>query len=481
MNAIKDLIARSDEKIRDVLQVIDKNGRGICFIVDSSSSLKILGVATDGDIRRGLLRGQTLDSPITSVMNQKYIFLPVESDEILIRSHFNSDVKVIPLLDSNGSIVEFADTLRSHRIPVLEPELCGNEEDYLIDCVRSNWISSQGPYVVKFERQFEEMHQNMHAVSTSNGTTALHLALAALGIKAGDEVIVPNITFAATVNAVLYCGATPVLCEVEAGSWCIDITEVKKLITKKTRAVIPVHLYGQVCNMNKLSKLAREYNLFIIEDCAESLGSQIGSRLVGSYGDASTFSFFGNKTISTGEGGMVLFNNKHIANLAKILRDHGMTPGKKYWHETVGYNYRLTNLQAAVGVAQMERFESILAKKINIAQTYSELLMDVSGIDSLPLKIDGVVHSNWLYTVMLAPHIDRDRLINELLQYGIETRPVFYPLNEMPPYKNFRASNDLKNSKNLSARGISLPTSLSITSLQIKYVVRVLQELLSDG
>lgn len=475
----KNLIGYSNQTIRDILGLIDTNARGICFIAESSSSLKIIGLVTDGDIRRGLLRGVEVSHPITKVMNTDFVSLPVESSENLVRKLFNSKIKMIPLLNSAGEIVDIADVMKSHLIPVLEPDLSGNESEYVLDCIQTNWISSQGAYVSRFERQFEALHPGMSAVAVSNGTAALHLALLSLGIGPGHEVIVPNITFAATINAVLHCGATPVICEINPSSWCIDIEEVERLITDKTKAMIPVHLYGQVCDMDRLMSSARKNNVYVIEDCAESFGSEIEGRLAGSFGDVSTFSFFGNKTISTGEGGMILFKNDQHHALAKVLRDHGMTPGRRYWHDLVGYNYRLTNLQAAIGVAQLERFNAILANKRRIAKHYDSLLQDALGIEQLPHESPKTVHSNWLYTIRLSQAIDRDVVVSKLLMFGIETRPVFYPLNKMPPYQNFKTSIRLDVSNNLSMYGLSLPSSVGMSSAKIEFVSKSLREILN--
>jgi perosamine synthetase len=476
----KNLIGYSNQSIREILELIDLNSRGICFIADSVDSPKIIGLVTDGDIRRAILSGCDTNHLVSKVMNERFISLNFRSSESLIRSRFSDEIKIIPLLDDNGVLVGIADALKSHAIPVLEPDLSGNEVKYVLDCIESNWISSQGRYVTRFEREFENLHQEMFALAVSNGTVALHLALMTLGIGPDDEVIVPNITFAATINAVLYCGATPVICEIDPISWCIDIEAIKKLTTPKTKAIIPVHLYGQVCDMPDLALFAESKNIYIIEDCAESLGSVINGRLVGTFGDASTFSFFGNKTISTGEGGMVLFKNEEHFYNAKILRDHGMAPSKRYWHDVVGYNFRLTNLQAAIGVAQMERFESIIERKRKIAELYGTLLKGVIGIDQLPYEAMGTIHSNWLYTIKLSSGVNRDEVVKKLLQYGIETRPVFYPLSEMPPYQKFRCSANLDTGLSLSMQGISLPTSATINVEKINYVSKALNEVLSE-
>ena len=460
----------------DALQLLQKNERGILFVTHNR---KIIGVATDGDIRRSLLRGMTLESNIKAAMNTNFTALPISASDSLIRSSFNPTLRLIPLCDDLGNLVDLADAQKSHRIPLLEPDLTGDELQNVVDCIESNWISSQGSYVRQFEQQFEAMHRDTHALAVSNGTVALHLALHSLGIGEGDEVIVPDITFAATINAVLYCNATPVLCEINSETLCIDESEAEKLISNRTRAIIPVHLYGQPCDMDAITKLAQKHNLLVIEDCAEAIGSSWMGQPVGVFGDAATFSFFGNKTISTGEGGMILFKDRNIYEHAKILRDHGMSHDRKYWHDYVGFNYRLTNIQAAIGVAQMKRRENIFSNKLRIASFYTKTLEGVPSISKLQPITPGTVHSSWLYTIMLDKRTNRDTVITELLRYGIETRPVFHPLHMMPPYKDFAKSRSLKLSIQASSCGISLPTSAKMTEDEITYVARCLKEVIS--
>jgi perosamine synthetase len=319
----------------------------------------------------------------------------------------------------------------------------------------------------------------MFALTVSNGSVALHLGLVSLGIGSGDEVIVPNITFAATINAVIHAGATPVLCEINKETLCIDPKEIELLITSKTKAIMPVHLYGQACDMEAILTLADKFNLKIIEDCAEAIGSSWKNKYVGSFGDISTFSFFGNKTISTGEGGMIVFKDEDVYKHAKTLRDHGMNPNKKYWHDNVGYNFRLTNIQSAIGVAQMEQLDQIIEKKIYILKFYKDRLIQNSNIRYLPQTSKNSVNSNWLFTLLLQPEIDRDNVISGLLNFGIDCRPIFYPLHQMEPYKNFKKSSDLTASVSISYSGISLPSSVSITDDEMIYVIEKLSLILS--
>ncbi len=467
MNSITNFIVESNMNLKEALIIINKNSNGICFVV---SDKKLVGVLTDGDIRRALIKNVKLDDCVDKVMNINFVAMHIDTPSKEVRKFFSNQVRVIPLLDSDGLIVDISNIKENHAIPLMEPHISEKEREYVNDCLDTGWISSKGKYVYQFEQEFEKLHHGMFAVAVSNGTVALQLAMLAIGIEKGDEVIVPDITFAASVNTIIHCGAIPVLCEVDPVTWCIDPNEIKKLINPRTKAIMPVHLYGQVSQMDEIIKLSNKNNLYVVEDCAEALGSKWKNKNVGTFGDASTFSFFGNKTISTGEGGMVLFKNKETSERAKILRDHGMSTTKRYWHEVIGYNFRLTNIQAAIGVAQLEKLDRIVNKKIHIGKYYSELLRNHKIVAQVPERHNDIENSYWMFSFLLQNNINREDVMKTLLELGIETRPVFYPLHKMPPYKRFKRSSSLKNSINISKRGLSLPSSPSLSDLNIKYI-----------
>lgn len=364
-------------------------------------------------------------------------------------------------------------------ITMAEPSLEGNEIKYVTDCIKTNWISSKGKYVEKFEKDFSRYCGMKYGVAVSNGTTALHLALVALSIKEGDEVIIPDLTFAATANAVLYCGAKPVLVDVDEKTWCLNANKLEKLITKKTRAIIPVHLYGVPCNMDALRMIAKKNNLFIIEDCAEAHGVEFKGKKVGSFGDISCFSFYGNKIITTGEGGMCLTNNPLLAEKMRVLRDHGMNKEKRYWHDEVGYNYRLTNIQAAIGVAQLERVDEIIKKRIKINQMYTRLLSQNKKV-ILPFGSDNESAFYWMYSMVLKREakISRDDLIKLLSEQGIESRPFFFPLHRMPPYFVKDGDDTYPTASKLSDQGISLPSYTNLDETKIKRICETINQLL---
>lgn len=466
---IKDLIINKNANLREALHHLDKKGSGVLFVVDDTS--KLLGILTDGDVRRFLLSEMNLKTAVTNVMNANFVSLPSSADNSKILEHLNNRIKIIPLLNDKGEVVDYASLNRLRRISIASPLLEGNELTYLTDCIKTNWISSQGKYVRKFEALFKEYHEDYEALAVSNGTVALHLALAALGIGKGDEVIVPNMTFAASINAVIYTGATPVLAEIEADTLNIDVAKIEKLITNKTKAIMPVHLYGQACDMNAIVQIAKKHNLLIVEDCAEALGSTYEGRPLGVFGDAATFSFYGNKTITTGEGGMVLFKDPVVADKAAVLRDHGMSKEKRYWHDYVGFNYRLTNLQGAIGVAQFERLSEFVQAKRTLAKKYNAALSQYSFFQT-PIEKENSTNSYWLYTFLInesAP-FNRKDLVDYLNEKGVETRPVFFPLNIMPPYLEYAEGDTFDISERVSNTGMSLPSAVNLSGVEIDYI-----------
>jgi len=340
---------------------------------------------------------------------------------------------------------------------VASPVFQGNELAYLVDCVESNWISSQGRYVTALEKQFARYCGTAHGVAVTNGTAALHLALAALSVGPGDEVIVPDLTFAATANAVIHAGATPVLVDIDPDTWCIDPAAMAASITPRTRAVIPVHLYGRPAKMTAITAIAHRHDLVVIEDCAEALGAAVGRRRVGGLGHVGCFSFFANKIMTTGEGGMCVCHDEALAHRMRVLRDHGMSPERKYWHESIGFNYRMTNLQAAIGVAQLEQIDHLLQSRARIRRHYERKLAVLPCL-SAPSPRRGARSVTWLVSYLLDADMDRDAVIRSAADRGIDIRPFFIPLSDMPPYQGM-APRFTRHAHSVSARGINLPTS----------------------
>lgn len=365
-------------------------------------------------------------------------------------------------------------------ISLYETDLGGNELSYVQECIKSGWISSQGKYVKLFEEMFSSFCGCAHGVAVSNGTVALHLALVALGIKEDDEVIVPNITFVATANPVRYCHAIPVFVDVDQETGTIDPEKIEEKITTKTKAIIPVHLYGHPCDMDQILSVAKKHNLYVIEDCAEAHGALYKGKRVGCFGDVGCFSFYANKIIACGEGGMVMTNNKALFERLKFLRNQGMHPERKYWHTEIGFNYRMTNLQAAVGLAQCERIMYFIEKKQKNAQIYHQYLRDCNLL-KLPIEKEWGKSVYWMYAPILSENarISRDAVLEALAKKGIETRPFFYPLSDLPPYKGEHdTARDFPKSAFLSRQGFNLPSSPGLSEEQISFIAQTLKEIL---
>ena len=344
-------------------------------------------------------------------------------------------------------------------IPIAAPVLAGNEKAYVLECIESSWISSAGKYVERFERAFADFCGVRHAVSCSSGTAALHVALLALGVGPGDEVIVPTLTFVATANAVTYCGARPRFVDIEPDTWTIDPGLIEARITARTKAIVPVHLYGHVANMDAINEIARRRNLFVVEDAAEAHGAEFRGRRVGSLSEVAAFSFYGNKIVSCGEGGMVVTDSEELSRYAAQLRGQGMDLKQRYWFPIIGYNYRMANLPAAVGLAQLERIDWHLSRRREVASWYRDILREVPGISWQAAKA-GRGDVDWLFTIMLNEPIraSRDEVMAGLGERGVETRPVFYPMHILPPYRGMGQEDGVfPVSERVARSGLSLP------------------------
>ena len=357
-----------------------------------------------------------------------------------------------------------------NHIPVACPVFIGNEKKYVMECIESGWISSLGKYIEAFEETFLSFCNTRHAISCSNGTVALHLALLAYDIGSGDEIIVPTLTYVAVANAVTYCGARPVFVDSEAETWNIDPKQIEKKISHKTKGIIVVHLYGHPVNMEPIIKIAKKHDLFVVEDAAEAHGALYKNRVVGSIGDIGTFSFFGNKIVTTGEGGMVVTNNDKLAEKIRFLKGQGVDPGRRYWFPIIGYNYRMTNIQAAIGLAQLEKFSWHLSKRREIANMYYKYLDELTGFIELPVEKEWARHSFWMFSILLrdSVKVSRDEFMQLLEKDGIETRPIFYPMHILPPYEEKAVNFPV--ATRVASRGLNLPTHALLKEKDIIYI-----------
>lgn len=358
-------------------------------------------------------------------------------------------------------------------IPISAPSITAKEIEYVTDAVKSGWISSIGRYVDTFEQKFAAFCGTKHAVAVSNGTVALHLALVAYGIGPGDEVIVPDFTFVATANAVKYTGAEVVIVDIEEKTLCIDPAKIRNAITPRTKAIMPVHIYGHPADMKEIMKIAQEHNLIVIEDAAESPGAEVNGVKVGGIGNCGTFSFYGNKIITTGEGGMITSNDDAFIKKVRFLKDHAMSKAKRYWHEAVGYNYRITNLQAAIGLAQIERVEELLAHKKRIFTAYRQYLSDDIRC-KLNYEAPWAKNVYWMVCLEISAYDEdaRNNLMLRLKKENIDSRPYFYPISDMPMYEKVNTPVAHKVYK----IGVNLPSYVDLGNEDIGRICEVIRK-----
>lgn len=365
-------------------------------------------------------------------------------------------------------------------IPVASVDLSGNEEKYVVDAIRSSWISSTGSYVNQFERRFAELCGTQTAIGVCNGTVALHLALLGLDARAGDEVLVPSLTYIATANAVRYVGAEPVFVDVDPNTWCIAPKLLEANITRRTKGIIAVHLYGHPADMDAINHIAGVHGLWVVEDAAEAHFARYKGRTVGSLAPIATFSFYGNKIITCGEGGALTLNDPYMELRIRTLRGQGVDPGRRYYFPVTGYNFRLTNLACAILCAQLERYEQLTARRQEIFNEYHKLLEGVAGIGFQPIA-DWAKPAPWLFNITVDERKygrSRDELMALLKEGGVETRPFFLSLHHLPPFRedSIRRGENLPVTDRLSSTGINLPTYSSMTRIEIEYVTQIIRQ-----
>lgn len=366
------------------------------------------------------------------------------------------------------------------KIPIACPDIGSRENRYVSECMTTGWISSAGPFVSRFEAAFAQACGVSYGVAVNSGTGALHLALEASGIGPGDEVLIPAWTFVATANAVVHAGAKPVFVDVNPADWGIDPEAAARRITRRTKAIIAVHLFGHPADMTALRRLARRTGLLLVEDASQAFGAKVEERRVGGLGDVACFSLFANKVPTTGEGGILVTRDRHLADQARRLRDHGMGR-RRYWHSVIGYNYAMSNLQAAVGLGQLERLYTLLERKEAIRQQYIHGLRNIPGLLGYQPVRAGARSICWLFPVLVEPRkfgMSRARLARLLSQRGIETRPFFPPLHRLPPY---RAQTRFPVAERIASTGLALPSGPAISNAAIDFVTKAIRRIRKDG
>jgi perosamine synthetase len=392
----------------------------------------------------------------------------------------HSPAEVVGHLELTGARPAATSPESAPFIPVASPDLSGNEEKYVVEAVRSSWISSSGAFLDRFENEFATTCESRFALGVSNGTTALHLALAGMNVQPGDEVIVPSMTYIATANAIRYCGGEPVFVDVDPETWCITADAIEAAITPRTRGVIVVHLLGQPADMDPIMRVASTHGMWVVEDTAEAPFATYKGRAVGSIGHVGTFSFYGNKLLTSGEGGAITFQEPIMERRYRMLRGQGMDPDRRYYFPIIGFNYRMTNVAAAILCGQMERRAAIMERRHRIWNRYVERLSAVPGIQLRP-ENDWSQTSPWMFACLVDEQsfgTSRDHLARALHERRIETRPMFVPLHSLPPYRQaVVAGRELPVTDRLGATGIMLPTYTALADHEIDRICDAITEI----
>lgn len=454
-------VCKRSETLLSAIEKCLDNGTGHCFIVDDEDVMfgRISLEEIAGAIRKGTAPADLMSWPIT----------PLSSPQ-------TTRGCVSPVLDMAGRLSAVRVDRAGEFVQVARPHLGHREFRAVLSTFLSSWISSRGPHIEEFEEAFAAFVGTRFGIAVTSGTAALHLALLALGIGPGDEVIVPDLTFAATINAVYYCGATPVIIDIDPVRWTMSPETIAPALTSRTKAIIPVHLYGRPAAMGPISELAQKRGIFVVEDCAEAHGARHDGRNVGQFGDIACFSFYGNKPVTTGEGGMCLTNSEALATKIRRLRSHGMVPDRWYWHEAIGFNYRMTNLEAAIGLEQLVTIRQTLQRNARLLRKYRERLAEFSSVRfPAPLGADDEPIT-WLVCVQV-PVAHRAAILATARARDIELRPFFTPLTLMPIYREY--FKDCPHSVGLAATGLNLPTSDAVDEEVIEKIAGVFRDVLT--
>jgi perosamine synthetase len=441
-----------------VIERVINSGVGRCLVVNEKNELL-------GEITLEVLRGAVKSGHWLSASDLSSLISPCVPG-----------LALTPVLDSKSRVIDVVVDQSAEFVPVAQPQLTHTEFRNLVDAFLSTWVSSTGEYIHKFEKRFAAKISMSHAAATSNGTVSLHLALLALGIGPGDEVIVPDFTFVASINAILYCNATPVIVDIDPLTWCMTVETFERAITPWTKAVMPVHVFGQMAPMTEIAAIAAKRGIYVMEDCAEALGAKYDGRYAGSFGAISSFSFFANKIITTGQGGMCLTNDPDLARKIRVLRDHGMHPERRYWHEQVGYNYSMTNIQASLGLAQLGRMDEIIQRNRDLAAMYKDALRDIPGVQFSLQSSPRVEPIVWFVCAQV-PAEKRAKLITTAKEKNVDIRPFFNSLSAMPAYANW--ARPVPRSRRVSLSGVNLPTSHRVDERVVRKIAAIFREVLT--
>ena len=482
---ISSLIIGEKSTIKETMECITRGGYGIALIVDSDQKLK--GVATDSDIRRALLKGKDFSLPIKEIMNTNpVVALEGTSAMELLRIALTKKVHQIPIVDKNNQVIDIVRQSELKTIPLSLPDITHKEIEVINKVLASSHLSI-GPKIKEFEKKISEFIGVKYAVGVNSGTSGLHLCIRSLDIKDGDEVITSPFSFIASANCVLFERAKPVFVDIDENTLCIDPKKIEKKITPKTKAILPVHIFGHPSQMDKIMKIAKKYDLRVIEDACEAIGAEFKGQKVGSFGDVGVFAFYPNKQITTAEGGMVVTNDEKIVKLCRSMRNQGRDDEDTNWlnHKRLGYNYRMSELSAALGVVQMERIEKILEKRQRVTNLYNQKLSQIDGL-IIPQVAPGIKMSWFVYVIRLDAQrfskIDRDKIINELRNRGISCKEYFPPIHLEPFYVEMFGykKGDFPITERVSSSSIALPFHNNLKEEQIDYIGEQLEKIITQ-
>jgi len=475
--------ARKDATIKEVMENIEKAGSKIAFVTDENK--KLIGVVSDGDMRRALLAGKNLDIRVENIMTKNPIMAREGAPATeLLDKMLEKSIQEIPLVDKNGVLVSFVTLSELKSIPLSSPDITHKEVEIISQVLSTPYLSI-GPRVKEFEKKMAEYVGVKYAVAVNSGTSGLHLCVRSLDIKDGDEVITTPFSFIASANCMLFERAKPVFVDIDENTLCIDVNKIEEKITKKTKAILPVHIFGHPCEMDKIMEIAQKHNLAVIEDACESLGSEYKNKKTGSFGNAAVFAFYPNKQITTGEGGIVITNDEKTAKLCQSMRNQGRDEGDSWLsHSRLGYNYRMTEVSAALGVTQMERIKEILGKREAVAQAYNKKLADIGGI-KIPFVEKNVKMSWFVYVVRLDERFsrkDRDKITQKLKEMGISARDYFPPIHLEPFYVEMFGykTGDFPVTEKVSESTIALPFYNNLTEKEIDYIANSLRQIIQS-
>lgn len=487
MKTNKNLITlQAHNTIKEALERLNTSGLRCVLIVDSEQ--KLLGIVTDGDIRRAMLAKKKLNVRVSSIMNANPVTAPVNtSPGELLNVMLAHDVLQIPLLDTQGKVKSLISLSELKHIPLSNPDITAKEIKIINDVLATPYLSI-GPKIKEFEEQIAAYMGVKHAVAVNSGTSGLHLCIKSLNIKDGDEVITTPFSFIASANCILFERAKPVFVDIDKNTLCIDANKIEEKITKKTKAILPVHIFGHPCDMDKIMEIAKKYKLAVIEDACEAIGAEYKGKKVGTFGNAGVFAFYPNKQITTAEGGMIVTNDEAIATLCKSMRNQGRSEGGQgVSYERLGYNYRMNELSAALGVIQISRIEEIIKKRQNVADFYNKWLKQVKDVE-IPF-VDSQVRMSWfVYVVRLNEKMfsekHRDKLVSELGARGIACTANYFPPIHLQPFyvKKFGyKKGNFPITEKVSSHAIALPFYNNLPEKEIRYICENIKNLVASN